>query len=423
MPLLLRPTQASPARRSWTPTVASSGPSPAVSSTPRPAGRLLVWVLGQLNKRASFEDYVLRLAERSHEVGLTVDIVAGPAADPGLRAELEAAGATLTCLPEDQQERPWRFAREMLRRRPTLVHCHFGSPSTVLAPVARLLGARAFVFTDHGSRRTVEQPGGRMLALRRLRRRLQAAFIDRWLPVSSFNGDMITREIGVSRERIRTLFNGIDLARARLAEAEGRAAIRARLGLPPDARIALFAGGLNEAKGVPDLLAIQDALLAADPRVMMIWAGDGKLRAEVDRTAGPRVLVLGRRNDVPELMCAADVLLVPSRWFEAFSLVLAEAAACGIAAVANRIGGIPEVLLDGETGLLVPPGDRAALLAAATRLLTDDGLRARFGAAARRRAESAFCLDRMVTATLDEYRALLAVAPPALPAITATRSA
>jgi glycosyltransferase involved in cell wall biosynthesis len=416
MSMLQRPTQASQARR-------SRMPPPSVPAAARPATRLLVWVLGRLDKRASFEDYVLRLVERSHEADMAVDIVAGPSADPGLRAELEAAGATLTCLPEAAQENPWRFAREMLRRRPTLVHCHFGSPSTVLAPVARLLGARAFVFTDHGSRRTVEEPGGRALALRRLRRRVQAAFIDRWLPVSSFNGDMIAREVGVSSDRVRTLFNGIDLSRGRRAEAEGRAAIRARLGLPADARIALFAGGLSEAKGVPDLLAIQDALLAANPKAMMIWAGDGPLRAEVDRTAGPRVLVLGRRNDVPELLCAADVLLVPSRWFEAFSLVLAEAAACGVAAVASRIGGIPEVLLDGETGLLVPPGDRTALLEATARLLADDALRARFGTAARRRAATAFCLDRMVTATLDEYRTLLACDPPALPAVQATRSA
>jgi glycosyltransferase involved in cell wall biosynthesis len=135
------------------------------------------------------------------------------------------------------------------------------------------------------------------------------------------------------------------------------------------------------------------------------------------------VRVLGRRNDVPELLCAADVLLVPSRWFEAFSLVLAEAAACGTAAVASRVGGIPEVLLDGETGLLVPPGDPPALLEAATRLLADDGLRARLGAAARRRAAAAFCLERMVTATLDEYRTLLACTPPALSAVQATRSA
>jgi glycosyltransferase involved in cell wall biosynthesis len=412
MSLLLHPSRDVPARQSR-----------ISSAAQRPARRLLVWVFGQLDKRASFEDYTLRLAERSHEAGLVVDFVAGPAAEPGLRADLEAAGATLTCLPHGTLESGWQFAKVMVCRRPELVHCHFGSPSTVLAPIARLLGARGFVFTDHGSRRTVEPPGGRALALRRLRRRLQAAFIDRWLPVSSFNGDMVMREVGVTGDRVRTLFNGIDLSRAHHARLRGRAAIRARLGLPADARVVLFAGELSEAKGVADILAIQDAMLAAEPAAAMIWVGDGALRAEVDRTAGPRVLVLGRRGDVPNLMCAADVLLVPSRWFEAFSLVAAEAAAAGIPVIASRIGGIPEVVLDGKTGLLITPGDRPALLAAVTRLLADSALSSRLGSAARRRAETTFCLDRLVTATLDEYRALLARKAPALATTPVTRSA
>ncbi len=416
---LLRPFRGITAWRSRRSPVLSHFP-PAGSP---PARRLLVWVFGQINKRASFEDYLLRLAERSHEAGLAVDIVAGPAADAGLRADLEAAGATLTCLPEAERDSAWRFAGEVLRRRSALVHCHFGSPSTVLAPIARLLGARGVLVTDHGSRQTVEQPGGRLLALRRLRRRLQAAFIDRWLPVSSFNGDMVVREVGARRDRVRTLFNGIDLSRARGVEAEGRATLRSRLDLPAEARIALYVGSLCAEKGVADLLAIQDALLAAEPTAMLVWVGDGPLRAEVERTAGPRVRVLGRRGDVPALLAAADVLLVPSRWFEAFSLVLAEAAACGVPAVATRIGGIPEVLLEGETGLLVAPGDRAALLAAATRLLADTELRDRLGAAARRHATSNFCLDRMVTATLGEYRALLTRSSPARATAQSPRSA
>nr|WP_294503838.1 glycosyltransferase family 4 protein [uncultured Rhodopila sp.] len=419
MSVLLQPTQAVPASRSRRPAVSSSFSSPA----PRQPGRLLVWVFGQLDKRAPFEDYALRLAERGHEAGLVVDIVAGPVADPALRADLEAAGATLTCLPHGALESGWQFAKEMLRRRPTLVHCHFGSPSTVLAPIARILGARGFVFTDHGSRRTVEPVGGLKLTLRRLRRRMQAAFIDRWLPVSSFNGDMVMREVGVARDRVRTLFNGIDLSRARHAEARGRAATRARLGLPADARIALFVGDLSEAKGVDDILAIQNLMLAAEPASIMVWVGDGALRDEVQRTAGPRVLVLGRRGDVPDLLCASDVLLVPSRWFEAFSLVAAEAAAAGVPVVASRIGGIPEVVLDGETGLLITPGDRKALLAAVALLLGDAELCDRLGSAARRRAEAAFCLDRMVTATLDEYRTLLAKVSPGFQSSQVTRSA
>ena len=428
---MIRATIASPscstsrmvARRSFRPAIATPMLSQVHDDAARPARHLLVWVFGQLDKRGSFEDYVLRLAERGHEAGLVVDIVAGPAADACLRADLEAAGATLTCLPEAARDSTWRFAGEVLRRRPALVHFHFGSPSTELATIARLLGARGVVVSDHGSRTTVETPGGPALVLRRLRRRLHAAFIDRWLPVSSFNGDMVVLEVGARRDRVRTLFNGIDLSRARRAETEGRVAIRARLGLPAEARIALYVGALSEEKGVADLLAVQEALLAADPGSMLVWVGDGPLRADVARTAGPRVRVLGRRGDVPDLLCAADVLLVPSRWFEAFSLVLAEAAACGVPAVATRIGGIPEVVLDGETGLLVPPGDRPALQAAITRLLSDADLRARLGAAARRRAQSAFCLDRMVTATLGEYRALLAGPFPARATANATRSA
>jgi glycosyltransferase involved in cell wall biosynthesis len=139
----------------------------------------------------------------------------------------------------------------------------------------------------------------------------------------------------------------------------------------------------------------------------MVWAGDGVLRDEVQRTAGPRVHVLGRRNDVPELQCAADLLVAPSCWYEAFSLVLAEAAACGRPAIAARIGGIPEVVQDGQTGMLFEPGDRAALAANLIDLLRDGALRTSLGAAARCRADALFSLDHMVSATIDEYRNLL----------------
>lgn len=369
--------------------------------------RVLVWVFGQMDKRGSFEDYALALARRARDAAVTIDFVAGPAFDPGLRLDLEAAGATLTCLPFAKRDSAWHFAKEMLRRRPTLVHCHFGSPSSVWAPVSKLLGAHRFVFTDHGSRTVIEPPVPPKFDPRRMRRRFQARFIDRFLPVSSFVGEMVMREVGAPRHRVRTLFNGIDMTRAWQAAAEGRDAIRARLGLPADARIALFVGSLCPEKGVPDLLAVQDDILAADPRNMLIWVGDGDLRDAVRATESARVLVLGRRNDVPDLTAAANLLVAPSRWYEAFSLALAEAAAAGTPVVASRIGGIPEVVADNETGLLVPPGDRAALTRAVSRLLSDPDRAARLGSGARTRAQALFRLDRMIDATIDEYSRLL----------------
>lgn len=398
--------------------------SPPPLRPPAPRRRLLVWVFGQMDKRGSFEDYALALARRAPEAGLAAEFVAGPDCEPTLRADLEAAGARMTCLTHADRDSVTRFAQEMLRRRVTLVHCHFGSPSTVLAPVARLLGAKGFVFTDHGSRTRVENVSGlRRLDPRQMRRQLQAAFIDRWLPVSDFVGEMLQREVAAPPARVRTLYNGIDLSRANRARAEGKSAIRARLGLPEDARVALFVGSLVGEKGVEDLLAVQQALLAADARNWLVWAGEGGLRPGIEAASGPRVRVLGRRNDVPDLMAAADILVAPSRWYEAFSLVLAEAAACGTPAVASRIGGIPEVVLDGETGLLVHPGDRPALLAATTRLLADDALRQRLGAAARVRAQALFSLDHMIDETIAEYRHILGAAAQPHRAFTSNRSA
>jgi glycosyltransferase involved in cell wall biosynthesis len=385
--------------------------------------RALVWVFGELDKRGSFEDYVVRLAERSHEAGLALDIVAGPGCAAGLREELASRGARLSCVAVAERDSMRHFIREMRRVRPVLVHCHFGSPSTILAPLARLMGAKRFVVTDHGSRTVIERPAGRVQTLRLLRRRVQAAFIDLWLPVSSFVGEMVINEVGAPRERVCTLFNGIDLTRANRAAAEGKSAIRERVGLPQSARIALFVGNLMAEKGVADLIEMQYAILGSDPDRMIVWVGDGPLRPVVDAHAGDRIRVLGRRSDVPDLVHACDVLLAPSRWHEAFSLALAEAAAGGIPAVATRVGGIPEVVLDGETGLLVPMGDREAFVASAVRLLADAPLADRLGRNARRRSESAFSLDRMISHTLDDYRKLLAGMQDAIPASHVIRSA
>ena len=380
--------------------------------------RLLVWVFGAMDKRGSFEDYVLRIARGSHQAGFDVDVVAGLPCDPNLMADLAEAGASLTAVPLDAKRNLWHFVRTLWLRRPAVVHCHFGSPSTVMAPLARLFGVRAFVFTDHGSRTVIEPQQPRRLNPMHLRRRLSAGLIDLFLPVSAFVGDMLRREVHASADRVVVLPNGIDLSRTALAAVEGKAAIRRRLGLPVDAKVVLFVGTVCEAKGAHDLLSIQ---LQADGNAVVVWVGKGPLYPAVKQTEGQRVRVLGPRSDVPDLLRAADLLVAPSRWFEAFSLVLAEAAASGLPVVASRIGGIPEVAPHNETGLLVTPGDRAQLTDAILRLLRDPALRQTLGATARSRAASLFDLDQMVAATLGHYRRLLTVQPqmPAKRAVAA----
>ncbi len=367
---------------------------------------VLHWVFGHLRKRGSFEDYLVAAAEELARAGLRLHVVARLLIDPAVRSALEERGAGVTCAPDEDLNNSGFFARTVWRLRPRLVHCHFGSPSTSLALLAKALGVRRFVFTDHGSRTSLES-GAATASLRGLRRMFLASFVDLYLPVSDFVGEQIRREVGAPRRKVKRLFNGVDLGRFRpVAGPDERSRLRASLGVEPDRRCVFYVGQFTDLKGVDDILAIQDEVLRRKDDVAFIWIGDGPLAPEVERRTSARVRYLGLRNDVEALLPAADLILAPSRWHEAFCLTVAEAAASGVPAVAARVGGVPEVVLDGKTGLLIEPGDRAALLESCVRLLTDEPLRAAMAAAARRRAETSFSLATMVRDTLRHYQAL-----------------
>jgi glycosyltransferase involved in cell wall biosynthesis len=159
---------------------------------------------------------------------------------------------------------------------------------------------------------------------------------------------------------------------------------------------------LVEQKGHRDLLAA----LARVPDARLVLVGEGPLRPELERLAaslgiGERVEFLGHRDDVPELLAGFDVFAFPSL-FEGLCLAVIEAQAAGVPVVATPVGGIRETVIDGQTGLLVPPHDPAALAAGIARLLADPEEARRLARAAR--AQSArFSLERMVEATLALY--------------------
>ena len=126
------------------------------------------------------------------------------------------------------------------------------------------------------------------------------------------------------------------------------------------------------------------------------------------------VRLAGERDDVGELLAAADLFVLSSR-SEGLPLSILEAMAAGLPVVASDVGGVPELVVDGETGLLVPPGDPHALAAAIDRLLDDPDLRRRLGAAGRLRVSEQFDLESTQRAHLDLYRTLLADAGLPLP--------
>lgn len=212
---------------------------------------------------------------------------------------------------------------------------------------------------------------------------------------------------GYPAGRIEVVYNGVGAAAA------GNGRLRSEVGLPADAPVVAELGRLCDVKGQRELIRSLPSL----PDVRLILIGKdlergGAFQAELEREAErlgvrERVLFTGHRNDAQALLAEADVVALPS-WTEGLPVAALEAMAQARPVVATPVGGTPEVVVDGETGLLVPPRDHEALAAAIMRLLDDPELRRRFGEAGRRRVEERFSLDVMTQRMLQIYDEVVA---------------
>jgi glycosyltransferase involved in cell wall biosynthesis len=208
--------------------------------------------------------------------------------------------------------------------------------------------------------------------------------------------------------RIETVYNGVDVG-------EGGAAslVRRELGVPEGALLVGEVGRLCDVKGQRELIAALAQL--PDTRAVLVGTDleqGGKFQLELEREAdrlgvGDRVVFAGRRDDVSDVLAELDVFALPS-WTEGLPLVVLEAMARSRAVVATSVGGTPEIVVDGETGLLVPPRNSAALAAALRRLLGDDELRTQMGDAGYRRVRDRFSAAAMTKRVLEIYDEVLA---------------
>jgi glycosyltransferase involved in cell wall biosynthesis len=193
--------------------------------------------------------------------------------------------------------------------------------------------------------------------------------------------------------------SGVDLERFR-ADPAWRREVRAALDIPENARVTLFLGRLTSDKGVLDLAHAFRAVAASRSDVFLVFTGPDEQNLEPDIRRAVGALASRVRfaplTDHPERhIAAADVLALPS-YREGFGNVLIEAAAAGVPALASRIYGIEDALRDGETGLMHPPGDVAAIAAGLERLLEDAVLRSRLGRQARERAARDFSSEQVI---------------------------
>ncbi len=250
----------------------------------------------------------------------------------------------------------------------------------------------------------------------RVRWALRAA--DGVIGVSRFVSESIVRA-GYPAERVFTVHNSLDLAEGTWDSPRGAASTRAELGIASDAPVICIASRLFRWKGHHDLVDALARVRQRFPDVRLLVVGEddpranpgfGGYRAELDaRIAelglGQSVVFTGFRTDVADLMAAADVFCQPSAE-EPFGMVYLEAMAVRRPVVAYASGGAPEVIADGETGLLAKRGDIDGLAAALTRLLENEPLRRQMGEAGRARVERVFNPAASAATLLEVYRAV-----------------
>ncbi len=289
------------------------------------------------------------------------------------------------------------------RRRIRILHVHGYAAADFGRLAARLAGTR-LVLHEHFA-----DPA--MPAYQGLADRVLAPLTDRAVAVSHSTRDFLVRERFVPADRVRLIWNGAPLDEFAPAGPERARRVRRELGLPENGPVVGSIGRLNAQKGHRFLLEAAAPLCRRQDDLRVLVVGDGDLMEELrGQAAGlgvaDRVVFAGHRTDVPDLLAALDVFCISSL-YEGTPLALFEAMAAGRAVVSTAVDGCREILEDGVSGLLVPPGDAAALEAALDRVLADAGLRDSLG---RRALEASRAYDvrscvRQMEALYDEILA------------------
>jgi glycosyltransferase involved in cell wall biosynthesis len=303
------------------------------------------------------------------------------------------------------------------------VHTHSSKAGLLGRAAARAARVPHVVHTQHGWSIRVQTSPAVWMAYRLVERVLARA-TDRIVVVAALDRATGLAH-GIGRPGQYTVIrSGIDVA-AFSNSASRRREARERLGLPRDAAVVGTVARLAPPKDLESLLHGFAAVAAERPAARLVLIGDGPRRAEAEAMvralgATDRVVFAGPRRDVPELLPAFDVMVLPSH-HEGLPRTIVEAMATGIPVVASGVGGIPEVVVDGTTGLLVPPGDPAALASAVERVLDDPALGLQLVDRARTLVGE-FDAAAMVRRTEALYEELLAERAPA-PRAPRTRQA
>jgi glycosyltransferase involved in cell wall biosynthesis len=356
--------------------------------------------------RGGVEEVVLGLLRRLDPSEFRLGVAAPATLLDGFAADLRGVSVDVEAMSVEPFLRRDAFgplSRFLRRFRPDLVNSHLFRSTAAAAPVAAWHGV-PLVETYHG------REGWRrgLVRGRFLPDRLIARLVDRVIAVSEAARTFLITGKGYPEAKVTVVANGRDFSLYQ--PGLWRDAVRAELGLAPSTPVVGVVGRLETQKGHAYLLDAWPAVRREIPDARLLVVGDGGLRATLEHRAhelgsAESVIFAGFRSDVPRMLDAMDVMVLPSL-YEGMPLTAIEGSAMARPVVATAVDGTPEVVRDGQTGHLVPPANPAELTRAMLALLRDpDGAR-RMGQAGRDWVLTRFDVDRHVQATADVYRSV-----------------
>ena len=284
----------------------------------------------------------------------------------------------------------------MRRTRPDVVVVQGYNAETLGRIAARIAGVKHTINWVHNASGLVQRGTVRRTVDRALTRWTSAYF-----GVAEAQRPYLVDELGHPDDKIRVIYNGVDLAQFRTSTDRG---VLAEFGFAENDPVVGIVAVLRPEKDHVSLLRAARTVVDELTNARFLIIGDGPTRPQLEALCTelgitPNVRFAGSRDDVARLLPAIDVFVLSSVTVECFPIALLEAMACARPAVCTAVGGIPEMINDGETGYLVPPKDPQQLAARLVTLLQDPQTARRMGRAARDRVEAEFTLDRSIAAT------------------------
>lgn len=372
---------------------------------PRPL-RVLTWMRLYTKKFGSLEEYCLFLTEELTARGHSSVLAFPEPPFTALRERLAEAGGEIVELKVPRGPREAIGLGKKIRDLDIdIVHGTFLPMFSTLPIVLKLAGVPRVIFSDQTSRSGVP-PGGFHRRLSSLKTRIVSHWIDLIIADARYVRDSLVSESGFPPSKITVLYNGVNPSRFD-PKRDGRQ-LRAQLGVSEDAGVVASVSQAIPEKGLDIYLRAAQEVLRHKPDTVFLVVGDGPVLSKLRELAASlgisdNVIFTGLLQETQEVFAASDVMILLPRWREAFAFSMLETMASGKPLVASSVGAIPEAVVHGETGLLVPAEDPRATAAALMELLNDSDKARRMGAAARRRCEERYDLRDMVRATVDLY--------------------